>query len=558
MFQRSQDGIYGQEYQYEVSYSGSDVAVMVNGSPRDYVGEMNPTASICKNHWDHFYKQISNAATMVTRADAMDASAEDKDEIKATGYFFLGYWYYRLITTFGNVPLKLEEDTKPKYDYQTSTVARILGVMIPKLEFAVKHLPDMTTADKVSKAAGYMLLSKYYLMNGQFEDAANAATAVIETPGRALMKERFGALVGENNPKIPNPNVMTDLFYKYNAGNPANTEAIYVVFDYPGLDGGLSSGSERMREYLVEWYKGQGTDSKGDSPYGTGSGDRTTIDGGTGGFGPLGEAADLQILWTGRGIGGQKKTHYFSNKIWAGDDFKNDMRHTAPNWYPMEFLLCNAPGMSGRGNLKKENCSDTLRNWDCIQYNKVVVDDENRLETNYNMLGGSMNQYVYRLAEAYLIRAEAYTWQDKGDLAAADINEIRTRAGALPMSGNATLEDVLDERARELMLEEFRRSELVRIAYTMAKTGKDGYSIENIGIDNWFYDRMKKTNNLYFDVDTPGYPDRNFEYKGKIYRMSPYHIYYAIPESAINDNKLARINQNYGYVGYENNVTPLE
>ena len=39
--------------------------------------------------------------------------------------------------------------------------------------------------------------------------------------------------------------------------------------------------------------------------------------------------------------------------------------------------------------------------------------------------------------------------------------------------------------------------------------------------------------------------------------MSPYHIYWPIPETAINDNTLATLNQNYGYVGYEKNVEPL-
>ncbi len=122
------------------------------------------------------------------------------------------------------------------------------------------------------------------------------------------------------------------------------------------------------------------------------------------------------------------------------------------------------------------------------------------------------------------------------------------------MSGTATLDDVLDERARELFLEEMRRQELVRIAYTMAKLNKNGYTQENIGIKNWFYDRLTSKNNIYFDTTT-GTP-RDFEYNGRKYKISPYHIYWPIPESAINDNTMARINQNFGYVGYENNVEP--
>ena len=38
--------------------------------------------------------------------------------------------------------------------------------------------------------------------------------------------------------------------------------------------------------------------------------------------------------------------------------------------------------------------------------------------------------------------------------------------------------------------------------------------------------------------------------------MEPYHIYWPVPESAIQDNTLYRVNQNYGYVGYDKNVAP--
>ena len=33
-------------------------------------------------------------------------------------------------------------------------------------------------------------------------------------------------------------------------------------------------------------------------------------------------------------------------------------------------------------------------------------------------------------------------------------------------------------------------------------------------------------------------------------------IYWPIPETAIQDNTLATINQNYGYPGYERNIPP--
>ena len=554
------------------AYENSDLAVLVNGSPRDLDAQLTPSfGSKPKDFWDETFKNVTRAAMLVSRSATIDGSQSQRDEIRAYGEFFLGYWYYRLITTYGNVPLITEEVDYPKLDFRTSTQQRIINHMIPMLEDAVKYLPDNMSAGSVSKAAGYMILTKYYLMNGDFTKAEQSASAVISTPGLSLMKNRFGSLLTESNPKIPNPNVMTDLFYKYNPSLPENTEAILVILDDPYAEGGSTTsggggGGERMREFLVEWYNGQYDEPQAvQQRRNGGTGVKSTIDGSTGGPGPFTISTDasqnLQILWTGRGIGANKKTYYFSKEIWGSPDFENDMRHNAPNWYPMEALVYNVKTSKLYGqNLVFENCSDTLRCWDDIQYNKVCVDDEKRALDDFNMLGGFQDWYIYRLAEAYLMRAEALVWQGRGDEAAADLTEVRTRAGATAFSGTATLDDVLDERARELFLEEFRRNELVRISFTMAKLGKDGYSLENIGTKNWYYDRMSKKNNIYFDTTTGTPAGLSYGDGGnnvQIYRMSPFHIFWPIPESAIKDNTLAVLNQNYGYVGYENNIAPL-
>jgi hypothetical protein len=112
------------------------------------------------------------------------------------------------------------------------------------------------------------------------------------------MKTRFGSDKADAT-----KNVLWDLFHKYNASAAENTEKIMVVQDYAGIPGG-TSGSERMREFLTEWYK-----SNNDK-----LGKPGTIDG---------LAGEPQISFTGRGIGKNKKTEYFGYAIWAD---KNDLR----------------------------------------------------------------------------------------------------------------------------------------------------------------------------------------------------------------------------------------
>src|SRR5690606_37239778 len=105
--------------------------------------------------------------------------------------------------------------------------------------------------------------------------------------------------------------------------------------------------------------------------------------------------------------------------------------------------------------------------------------------------GGNGDWYVYRLAETYLLRAEAYYW--KNDLAAAanDINQVRLRANALPIGPDeVTLEYIFDERARELFIESPRHAEMVRVSFILAKQNLQGYSLETISEKSWWYDRV--------------------------------------------------------------------
>ena len=113
--------------------------------------------------------------------------------------------------------------------------------------------------------------------------------------------------------------------------------------------------------------------------------------------------------------------------------------------------------------------------------------------------------------------AESYYWKDQLGLAADMLNVVRIRAGADPITtGDINIGEILHERARELYYEENRHVELVRIAYTYAKTGKACevfggriYNLENIsgtggvgsnikqtGVNFW-YDWVVKHNNFY-------------------------------------------------------------
>ena len=86
-----------------------------------------------------------------------------------------------------------------------------------------------------------------------------------------------------------------------------------------------------------------------------------------------------------------------------------------------------------------------------------------------------------RLAETYLLRAEAYMLKGDAASAANDINVIRNRASATPVTaGDVNMNLILDERARELYGEEFRLNTLMRTGKLVEQLNKyNGYFKDN-------------------------------------------------------------------------------
>jgi len=148
------------------------------------------------------------------------------------------------------------------------------------------------------------------------------------------------------------------------------------------------------------------------------------------------------------------------------------------------------------------------------------------------------------------LRAEAYFWKGRLDLAAADINKVRTRAKALPMTAaEVTIDFIMDERARELFTEEPRHSEMVRISFILAAKNLQGYSLANFSEKNYYFDRVKRKNPTY---------DQKISMLGNVANIAPFHVLWPIPSTVITANTKGVINQNKGYDGAERNVPPIE
>lgn len=527
---------------------------------QDLNARITPTANLNSDdynkigrYWSAWYQGIHDCNVILSRIDNIKwPSDADKNLVKATALFHRAYRYYRLVHEFGDVPLLLKEETAVNTGYFSTQRIVILKQMKTDLEFAVANLTDANAKGDISKGGAAHLLAKVDLALGLFDDAIAACNVAINGPYH-LMTSRFGIVASDAS-----KNIIWDLHRPENKALGTNAEALYVVLDRETLEGATPNGSQVMRNCVPMWHNGTILTPGALKP---GISDKVTEE-----F-PL-------TLWYGRGIGRLRGTPYATKYIWTDN---TDLRHAPGNWMNMTDLVFNSPALKtsdptwyGKhleqytdANVSKRflnGAKDTIRAWFGWPHYKVFIGSGPiALDKWWSPpRGTNTDWYVFRLAETYLLRAEAYVWKGQNALAMDDINKVRARANAqlLTDPGSVNIGTILDERQRELYWEEPRKTELTRIAYIFAQTGipaynGKSYNVANFSTNNFFYDRIMEKNDFYKNPNV-------VTNSGNHFTISPYHVLWPIPQSEIDLNVNGHINQSKGYSGAETNIPPLD
>lgn len=546
----------------------SDVAVEgttdKNTPAQDLISRITPDANLNSDdfnkigwYWENEFVAVRQANTIISNIDKPSYSSQaEKNLILGSAYFYRAYFYYRLVHQFGDVPLLLKDLESPRADFYSTKREVILLKMKSDLEFAQLWVADGGNKGEVSKGAVSHLLTKVNLSLGNFEDAILAATNVISGGKYGMMTSRFGSTAADLT-----KNVVWDLHRMDNKAIATNREALFLVIDREAFAGFTALGSQLMRNTVPAWHFANVK---------TPSGATAMVD-----------AVTAEIPLTrmyGRGIGRYRGTPYSTKYIWTDN---TDFRHAKGMWMDMTDLVYNNPALKTSANAADRalygqplqmysdanirqrftnGALDTIRHWFGWPHYKVFINSTNALANDPYWTpprGTNTDWYVFRLAETYLLRAEAYYWKGELALAMADINVVRARANAalLTNSSQITIGTILDERARELFWEEPRKTELTRIAYIFAQTGKaayngKSYSLSSFSDNNFMYDRIMEKNDFYKNqVPT---------LQGVNYKIAPYHVLWPVPANAQRFNTEGRINQNKGYAGYEQNVPALD
>jgi tetratricopeptide (TPR) repeat protein len=525
------------------------------------------------HYWSETFAGIKYANTILSYVDKVPNLDETtKNAYKGRALFHRAFRYLALVFQYGDVPLVTKILEVPKQNYRSTQKAAILDMITKDMENAVEWVPeqkDMSYIGTINKGACRMLLAKCYLATGQWQKAIDQLDILIDRSGYALVQDNFGTFYPGGEPKTwpVTRNVIWDLHRPENKLIAANTE---VILGMPNRGEQSNIGFATMRIFGPLYNSGSLKDPDGKNAADLYARNNTNY------------RDDLDYgRALGRGIGTVRPTPFAQRGLWVVNETEDtdDLRHNSEtgNWVRMESLKYITSSSAYRGqNLMLYHpetgallCIDTIRCWfDWPHYKIFITDAEAEANMGANAYAGASkgsvaDWYFYRLAEAYLLRAEAKFY--KGDATAKDdVNEIRKRAKCSQLyTSDVSIGDIMNERARELYLEEWRHMELSRVSYCLALSGKpdewgntynaDTYDKQS-GTDasggSYWYQRVIRCGGMY---NTGGVNSNN---RTLNYKIDKYNLYWPIPNSSIVSNSKAKLIQNPGYDGYDPN-TPV-
>lgn len=348
------------------------------------------------------------------------------EQYRAEARFHRAMFYWMLLDCYGNPPFATYENISQ------GTMPKQLG-RAGLYAWLVDELKDLATSEampdygevpypRATRGAVYALLAEIYLNAGVY----------CGTPEWQKAKDAAAAAAGMGYTLEP---VYENMWKQDNTTNgSAEREFIFAV-DYD-------------KDHAQSW---GGTTTLASAFMSADVNQRLADLTGVGGSGIIPEN------WNGYHVSNEYVSYFQLNKIdWTGKGFGYD-RETSDK---RAFFI--------NEGIKEFDKADVSSGWRCWKFSGLYTDGHVNDASVDNYKFSSMDYPIFRLAEMYLIYAEADARLNGGEVVDAQaiqwVKALRDRAG-VDMPETIDLDFLLAERARELMLEGHRRTDLIRYGY---------------------------------------------------------------------------------------------
>lgn len=423
----------------------------------DY-NRLDPDGDEYNDVYTGFYELISKANTVLFSADLDNMqwpSEEEKNYTIAQAKFFRALAYRNLGNLFGGVPIVDELVSNVKLDFERATIIETYQFAIDDLESSLDDLPEVTSEDgRIVRGAAQHYLSELYLAMGieleeqgesgdaMYDQALSYANQLIDGGIYSLMTERFGTRIDEENSLTGGADVYWDLFQEgnvnYTDGNNETIWAYQIDFEaYLAEDENSRIQYPRFYVPVLRFIDGI-------------------------------EGVEEDV--GGRGVSFAAPTMHVRDGVWE-DVLEDDNRNAEHNL--RRIFRYNNSDHPQFGEVVPYSVlyeDDFLRSIVYPIHMKITTDQFTGVDQGENKSHLFRDEYAIRLAETILLRAEIYFRKGQLQNAADDINRIRDRAQAdyRATASDIDLDFILDERIRELYIEEHRWNTLLRMRGTVA------------------------------------------------------------------------------------------
>jgi hypothetical protein len=389
--------------------------------------------------YEQCFKAIQLANTALLYADITEETNNLNQQIGAIK-FMRANAYFLLAQTYGGVSLITEAIQEPETSFQRDSEEDVYAFVIAELEEALTLVGEGDFDGHVNKRAIRHFLAKAHLTRAyQSFAASNDFSQAASYADEAIAGQTLDLSFGEI----------------WTPGNELNAETLFSVqFSQASISTNPTSLGHQQQNFFGS-YTG-GSEVSGDAPYKAYALCATRF------------ALDLftegDARWEGTFMTEVYDRYY--------DYFDVDDKSTLSVAHFYEPSWFDAADRAAYEAAHPEATYHPYGQYDpeggdiSLDYNMIIVkkfDDPSSLYASGDRRVSTRDFVVARLAETYLIAAEAYLGAADRATALSRLNEVRQRAGVAD-AGDADLDIdyILDERARELYGEYHRWFDLKR------------------------------------------------------------------------------------------------